>query len=289
MSDVVKAFMTATLAVDDLDGDGHAEVFYGSDNRYAAVLVLNADDEDETVDRHTHWDTTMLNIEGWGQDNPTLELHDMNGDGVKEVVQTSSTSDPNNRTAGAWTALRDGAVGVFEVFPEQHSFGLQSVILGHARFARDMAVQDHDGDGYADIFSVDRYSTLGDDTSTLVGFQGPLAEAGTYGNWYTSMNPDWKVAVPFDAAMLDQPGDLDQDGLPDLIATRESVSQASHIGALAPGHHAVTDVGRLLTGVEYTRLYPLGDADGDGANDVAYTVFRGAYPIDVVLFSGDLP
>ncbi len=288
MSDVVHAFMTATLAVDDLDGDGHAEVFYGSDNRYAAVLVLNDDEDDVEVGRQTHWDTTMLNIEGWGQGNPKLELHDMNGDGIKEVVQASSTSDPNNRTAGAWTALRDGAVGVFEVF-EERSFGLQSIILGHTRFARDMAVHDHDGDGYADIFSVDRYSTLGEDTATLVGFQGPLSEAGTYGNWYTSMNPDWKVAIPADAILLDQPGDLDLDGLPDLIVTQTGESQAWHMGALAPGHHAIADVGRKLTGVEYTRLYPLGDADGDGANDVAYTTFRGAYPIDVVLFSGDLP
>ena len=89
--------------------------------------------------------------------------------------------------------------------------------------------------------------------------------------------------------VLDQPGDLDQDGLPDLIATQTGEPQAWHMGALEPGHHTVADIGRPLTGVEYTRLYPLNDADGDGANDVAYTAYRGVYPIDVVLFSGDLP
>ena len=124
---------------------------------------------------------------------------------------------------------------------------------------------------------------------TLVGFEGPLAVEGTYETVRTTMSPDWRVAVPYRYDVLNQPGDLDQDGHPDPMVHGVE-DDAWFIGSIEPGHHAVEDIGHQVLS---RRVWPLdralGDVDGDGADDAVYRAYRGTYPMPLVLLSGDPP
>ena len=296
------ALVVPDLPVGDLDGDGTAEILVASTfektrNGYVstvygtAIMTLDGD----ATDRVSRWEPSALNAEGGGGTAPLIELHDMTGDGMLEVVQATSTDDPNQWSAGEWTSsVRDGAIAIYDVLPER-TFGMSAVILGRSRFARVLAVQDHDGDGYLDVFSIDRYSSLDEDAQTLVGFQGPLAVEGTVSFWRSSLNPDWKVSVPLGGAgalYIDQPGDLSQNGTADLMVHSGGGYTGWYLDALDGGHHWVADVARPVDGIEFNRLFALGDADGDGAEDAAYVIRpsrSGDNYLQTVVFSGDLP
>ncbi len=290
------------LPVGDLDGDGVAEILVGNTyeqtrNGYVypvygtAIMTLDASAED----RVSRWDPSALNAEGGGYAAPRIELHDMTGDGLLEVVQATATSDPNQWSAGEWTSsVRDGAVAIYDVLPER-TFGMSAIILGRWHFADVLVVQDHNGDGHLDVFAVDWYSTLDEGARTLVGFEGPLAVEGAVSFWRSSLNPDWKVSVPMGAAdglHVDQPGDLNQNGTPDLMVHHGGGHAGWYLDALDGGHHWVADVARPVDGIESSRLFALGDADGDGAEDAAYVIRpsrSGENFFQTVVFSGDLP
>ena len=145
------AFSESLLPTADLDEDGYAEVFHAVNGGATSVTVLDADGSVPD----DHWDTAVLNVEGFGDRAPKIALHDLSGDGLPEVIQATGTRDVNNRTGGAWPQQsRHGALSVYEVF-EDRSFGLSSIVLGQTHFGKGMVVIDQDGDGYLDVSSVD--------------------------------------------------------------------------------------------------------------------------------------
>ncbi len=226
----------STLATaGDVDGDGLADVlvaadhcdYYGDDEHDGAVYLLQGplagdislSDADATF-------TAGGGSTGGGLGRGMCSAGDVDGDGLDDLLLGESYSDANGNEAGVAYLVQSPASGLLDLA------GADAHLLGEAEVDHaggSVAACDMDTDGHSDLLIGSSNDEAGEEAGAIYLLYGAvsgevlLADAdaklrGSAGDW---------------AANVTAGGDLDADGLPDLLvgATGYTVDDES-VGAL---------------------------------------------------------
>ena len=298
--DVGDFYGTAVALLGDLDGDGRPELAVGADrddddgeNR-GAVWVLSLT-EAGTLDRATKISATTGGLDDGPADgdlfgHSVAALGDLDGDGIPDLAVGGDDADDGGPNRGAVWILRmnaDGTVRASQRISDTAG-GFDGALDDDDLFGQAVAgLGDLDGDGVPDLAVAASLDDDGGDgqgvvwilfltrdgtvrhhqkiSATAGGFAGALDPLDTFGS------------------SLVAPGDLDGDGVPDLVvgANRDDdggpdrgagwVLFLNRDGTVR-AHDKLSGggFGPAADGDEWNPTAALGDLDGDGAADLLF-------------------
>ena len=214
----------------DLDGDGDLDLAVSIDDSPAdEVSIWLNQGNAQFLSGGTH---------PVGQDPESLEVADLNADGILDIVTANNDTDDLSILFGLGAAL---------YAPEQR------VPVGD--FPRFVVARDVDLDGLPDLLAA---NSSDDSVSVLLGLGG-----GAFA-------PQLVHPLPNDPRQAEL-ADLDLDGLPDLVATPETGSSASPWVSFGRGDGTFSDARELPGAGSLPHFTALGDFDGNGSVDAAFS------------------
>jgi gliding motility-associated-like protein len=232
------------IAVADLDLDGRPELVI-TDKAVTdtpTIAILGNQSTTSTISF-----ATAVNIPfTGGKSSDALEIQDLNNDGLPEIITSQFLTD----NSGVFILINKSTTGIFN-FNDQKSLVLNQNVVN-------LKVGDLDGDGKPDIAAT---RLLASDITVLqnttTGASLSFADATSI---TTNIRP-WGLDF----------GDLDGDGKTDIaIASIESKSITVLNNQSTPGNIAFATLLTVPT-TFINRHVRLGDMDGDGKPDIAFT------------------
>ena len=277
-------FGKAVASISDLDGDGRRELVVAAFGEIYVLFLRN----DGTVDRFVkHLATSFQSSFAFG--SSLASLGDIDGDGIEEIGVGDASQAINNGAVIAIYFNQDGTVRTYSKFqtglggiPTRSSsiFGLSIAAIG-----------DLDGDGISEIaVGEDNLSAPGSIMILFPNVDGTVKRTSRIGS---SLNGGPPLRLNGDitfGSSLAPIGDLDGDGVPDLVAGLPSSDSNSSTGTTAnPGSIFVLllksdgtvkryfQVGNGLNGGPAlnindffgSSIAAIGDIDGDGIGELA--------------------
>jgi hypothetical protein len=222
---------TFSVAVGDINGDGHLDIVTGNISRGDGNNYVGGQNVVYLNDGAGHF-STARNFGTSSDSTFSVAVGDMNGDGHLDIIAGNSTQQN-------FVYLNDGAGN----FPTGRPFGTDNGIT------RSLVVGDMDGDGYLDIIAGDRG---GQNWVYLNDGQGNFATGRPFG---TGNDITQSVAV----------GDMDGDGYLDIVTAN---SRHPNIVYLNDGQGNFPTSRSFGSGNDDTNSVAVGDVDGDGHLDI---------------------
>ena len=292
-------FGTSILAIDDLDGDGTAELLVGAPGRENRgtlhVLYTNADQSIKraiTLDRHLNMKPGIKTDDRFGRS--VALVGDIDGNGVPDIAVGSPgvhTGSTLNRDKGAVHILFMGTDGTFShVSRIDDNTARSPTLTEFDEFGISVAgIGDLDRDGTVDL-AVGAHKYGGSDRGALfilfMNSDGSVNRRVSIGH-NTANGPDLDTSSRFgtSVAMI---GDIDRDGTVDL-AVGASGHGNTNKGALfilfMNSDGSVKQTQKITQGSgngprldDYdgfgSSVAPIGDLDGNGAVDIAVGAVR---------------
>jgi hypothetical protein len=251
---------TGFLAVGDLNGDGRPDIV-GSAVHGVDVLLNTTAPGAATAS----FALAGQFLTGTVGSPEAATIADLNGDGKPDIV-----ADDLYGTAVLVNTTAPGAATM--------SFNSESFTSGFRPFS--LAVADLNGDGRPDVVVAHEKEGRPNTPSVSVLLNTTVLGAGT-------ITPDFPQAAtaaassePFSVAV----GDLNGDGLPDLVVTNESSNSVSvFLNTTAPGASTPSFAPKqdFTTGAQ-PEFVAIGDLNGDGLPDLAVADF-GSNSVSVLL------
>jgi hypothetical protein len=278
------SFGSALCALADLDGDHHDEFVVGvpQADRGAQntgtlwILSLNLDGSVlngvEIGNGLGGFGAALVANDNFGQ--AVSAVGDLDGDGIEELVVSEPNDDDGGRDTGAvWVLFLDagGSVRAQQKISETAG-GFDGDLNGSDHFGTAVAgVGDVDGDGLSEL----AVSTRSEKVFLLF-----LAADGTVRRTLRILEPPGGQVQDAYGASLAGPGDVDGDGVPDLlVGASNGVRQSSLVTCLLAPDGSVSSARRVTWSAGgfdgapaegaplASSLAPLGDLDGDGRRE----------------------
>ena len=209
----------ASLAsLDDWDGDGNADLAIGApdhDAAQGAVFVFRGPFSTETLSSDDAYATLSGADDGDATGSALVGLPDLDGDGRSELAVGTWGEDAGGNAAGAVTIHAGGSLGAIDLddFLVRYEGERPGQNLG---IALDF-VGDIDQDGSPDLV----VGAPGDDVSGIGSGVALLMPTRTDGSTVSAADALGRIHGAVDGDFLGQvvngPGDLGGDGLPDLL------------------------------------------------------------------------
>ena len=242
-------------AVADLDGDGLPDVLVQSEVGPYDNVTYNV--TAKTGNNGTHlWEESVTGVGAYM--SPDV-VGDVDGDGLPDVLVQSEVGPDDNRTSTVIAKVGSNGTHLWEESVSGPYADIDAQVVG-----------DLDGDGLPDVLVQSEVGPGGNKTSTVI------AKVGTNGTHL------WEESVTgYEADMsADVAGDLDGDGLPDVLVN----------SAVGPYDNMASNL-TAKTGINGTHLWEesvsgeaanvvaevVGDLDGDGLPDVMVHSYVGPY------------
>jgi len=269
----------SAVASGDWNGDGATDLLVGAtgvgtDGRVYAVLgPLTASGRLEAVG--VTWDGVGTN-DGFG--DVVSSAGDLDGDGLEDLAVGDSLADDQGTDSGSVSILMGSSLPVTGAVssPTSHYHGGTSKDYAGVALA---SVGDADSDGVDDLL-VGATGAAGDETGSGVAY---LVTQHTLGQAFlANISSQLRGAVEGDEAgsSVAGPGDVDGDGVPDLLvgavsATGGDTYSGKAYLVLGPvtGDMSLADSDAILSGVALyddagASVGSAGDQDGDGLPDL---------------------
>ena len=266
----------------DVDGDGYLDLAVGapgevSTARGRAYLFLHDDymdgsdfDDSDTSDASGSWSGASDN----DRLGTAVLLADLDNDGNGDIVMCAPDDDDNGAGSGScWIDLAADESGTVGAPMDAYILGAAAGdAMGQTRHA--LAAGDFDGDGATDL----AVGIPGYDGGTTNGGAVAIWANGTLGGAETLATATWLYTG--DGALgtaVSLPGDVDTDGLGDLLAGAPNAASAGRVylvsggttsGAL-PAVQAASWLGYGASDAFGSSLTTLRDLTGDGRNEFA--------------------
>ncbi|MCB9745431.1 MAG: FG-GAP repeat protein [Alphaproteobacteria bacterium] len=276
-------FGLAARLVDDISGDGAPDLVVSApvaltDNAAQAGVVygFNGPLSGSRPMVASQWEI-QAEVTG-GSFGHALEVEDVDGDGSTDLIVSAYREGlDSNPTSGAVYAFTGPLSGSLRTSDRQAL--IRGDVGGHY-FGFDMTLGDVDGDGYIDLFA-GAFANPGEanQAGEAALFLGPLSGERDY------LEADLRFLGPRDnertGNAVELPGDLDHDGLDDLVVSASRGTEDVDMEGLvyvvygptlsgeAVEAQAVVKSGEVRSGFGWVML--AGDHDGDGYSDLAAT------------------
>jgi len=243
----IAASDTNSVAIADLDGDGHDDLLYTVLKTGQVAAFVRYGRADGTLDAPVPIAADDVNT-CWQMGG--LIVADLDGDGRKDVIEGGGYC--------GWRVLRQGAPRAFTV-SEQVNY-----VTGV------LQVADLDGDGQLEVMGL----SSGSSPQLWVWHQDA--------NHRFPAAATSKIPLPADIGYGLHVADLDGDGRPDLVISGAYVYEDAAVLMQQPDGSFVRTQS-LLTGEGGVRGIAIGDVDGDGRPDLVMTA-GGNQPVYVAVF-----
>ena len=280
---ILHAPFASCVAVDDLNADGQLDVVTGNSNGSVSVLLGRGEglfDREVTYTTSIAADSVLLadftadgvldvvvTPEEWGTDGALAVVLSGNGDGTLASPLTFSTTDPLalgdlngdgflDVVAATTTAYGDQESSLSVALNNGDGTLADPISYGVDDYARAVAVADFNGDTKLDVaLTVADWHWIDQEDKVLV-FLG---------------NGDGTLGDPAAYATREYPediqvGDVNRDGVPDIVTANEGVGDVSVLLGVGDGTFHGQTMYAVGVGVGSVAL---GDANGDGLLDLA--------------------
>jgi hypothetical protein len=258
---------SAGLAVADVTGDGAGDVLMSTFPPYSSARVFAGPFSGERPETGYTSELVYVAESVHGEVGTLLGVGgDLTGDGVSDVAASVSLF---GAASGEWFAVFPGPIDGQSFTGDVPNIGSADDNLGGSWLLE--TGSDWNQDGYADLFT--------DAAGLPQLYFGPVDADRASSAWDAKVGGAWLNPDPTPWLAWPRPcGDINGDGFPDLaLSYPYIVAEPSRVGFLYgpfEGQHAdwlETDFELLPALGNLTSVVPVGDIDGDGADEVLVT------------------
>lgn len=233
------------LCMCDFDGDKKVDVATASDN----FKYINIYPNGSSIGTISFPSKTSVNI---GALSLHIKCGDLNGDGKPDLVATE------NGTTDRVFILKNGSTG-----PGSFSFSTPLPFTLAGKRPKRIEIADMNADGKPEVL----VTSQGKNTVTVMINQSSLASI--------SFVPDPPIDVSIPGAVSTEGlavEDLNGDGLPEIVTSQFQTNSNLYVveNKSSPGSFLAGDVKTLVVGTPIKNIR-IGDLDGDGKQDIAFT------------------
>ena len=245
---------TLNVSSRDLDGDGKPDLVFSREGGAGGALILL---RNISTPGNFNFEAPVL-LTTAGAKPRRVVIRDLNDDGIPEIIAT-------NQGGRFISVFRNGSTPGTLSFSPEITFGLPATILASSG----LAVEDLNGDDRPEIvvnpyLSTNIYIFENTSSTTSISF-APVLLFNVSGNLSNLIV-----------------GDLDQDGLPEIVVTRFLSHDISVLQNISTNAGIAFAASKIFKVVNTPVGIDMGDMDGDGKLDLAITSFDPTHKLTIM-------